>query len=541
MLADLNRLEPEQRLEADLIVIGAGAAGITLALEFVGTAHKVLLVESGGLELDADTQELDQGDVIGMAYEPLESARARYFGGTTNMWTGWCKPLHPVDLQPRPALALAGWPIGFDELEPYYRRAQPLMDAGPYEYNVGYWRRTAGPVDDLTAEGLEMTFWQKSPPVRFGQRHLETLRAAANVTVLLNANLTGIVIASDGAVIDSVELRSLAGKSATARGHRFVLACGGLENPRLLLCAAQSHPRGLGNDHDLVGRFFMEHPHWDVGTIYPTDPYGLVDRYYNHVSDGRAQRVAWSFTAAEQERLGVTNCCVALEVQAYQENGVTAAARVWDDIQRGRLPSEMARQVLAILGDIGGISQSAWRKFWLHRQVNRPPSELRLQVVLDARPDPSSRVTLGPKRDALGMSRLQLDWWLGEADERSMSLLAQRVAGELTRLRYGRVRLHPALQDPAGGWARAGNLIGQDLTADAPVMEISWHHIGTTRMAASPSEGVVDGNCRVHGTANLYVAGSSVFPTAGNANPTLTIVALALRLGDHLKQAGFVI
>ena len=122
-----------------------------------------------------------------------------------------------------------------------------------------------------------------------------------------------------------------------------------------------------------------------------------------------------------------------------------------------------------------------------------------------------------------------------------MSLLAQRVAGELTRLRYGRVRLHPALQDPAGGWARAGNLIGQDLTADAPVMEISWHHIGTTRMAASPSEGVVDGNCRVHGTANLYVAGSSVFPTAGNANPTLTIVALALRLGDHLKQAGFVI
>ena len=160
-------------------------------------------------------------------------------------------------------------------------------------------------------------------------------------------------------------------------------------------------------------------------------------------------------------------------------------------------------------------------------------------MVLDARPNPDSRVTLGPERDALGMPRLQLDWQLSADDERSMALLAQRVAGELTRLGHGRVRLHPALQDPTGGWARAGNLAGHGIASEAPEMEISWHHIGTTRMAASPRDGVVDGNCRVHGTANLYVAGSSVFPTAGNANPTLTIVALALRLGDHLKQSGF--
>ena len=169
--------------------------------------------------------------------------------------------------------------------------------------------------------------------------------------------------------------------------------------------------------------------------------------------------------------------------------------------------------------------------------MNRPPSELRVQAVLDAKPNPDSRVILGTERDALGMPRLQLDWQLSADDERSMSLLAQRFAAELTRLGYARVRLHPALQDPAGGWARAGNLAGHDVAPGAPEMEISWHHIGTTRMAASPSDGVVDSNCRVHGTANLYVAGSSVFPTAGNANPTLTIVALALRLGDHLSKA----
>jgi choline dehydrogenase-like flavoprotein len=538
MLADLNTLDPGQQLEAGLVIVGAGAAGITLALEFAGTARSVLLVESGGLDGDADTQGLDQGDVVGMAYEPLESARARYFGGSTNMWTGWCRPLDPIDLQARPALGIPGWPIQPDELEPFYRRAQPMVDAGPYEYNLKHWTEAVGPVDDVSAAALELTFWQKSPPVRFGERYLESLRAATNVTVLLNANLTGIVTGADGAVVDGLAIRSLAGKAATVRGRCFVLACGGLENPRLLLSAAPERPQGLGNDHDLVGRFFMEHPHWDIGTIYPSEPYYLMDKYHRHVSDGRMQSAAWAFTGPEQGRLGVSNCCVGLGLQGYRDDGIAAAAKAWHDLRHGRIPDEIVDRTLAILGDIGGISESIWRKFWLHRRINRRSEQLKLLVVLDAKPNPDSRVRLGPERDALGMPRLQLDWRLSADDERSMASVVQRVAGELTRLGHGRVRLHVALQDPTGGWARAGNLAGHGIASEAPEMEISWHHIGTTRMAASPREGVVDGNCRVHGTANLYVAGSSVFPTAGTANPTLTIVALALRLGDHLKQTG---
>jgi choline dehydrogenase-like flavoprotein len=228
-----------------------------------------------------------------------------------------------------------------------------------------------------------------------------------------------------------------------------------------------------------------------------------------------------------------------LGLQGYRDDGIAAAAKAWHDLRHGRIPDEIVDRTLAILGDIGGISESIWRKFWLHRRINRRPEQLKLLVVLDAKPNPDSRVRLGPERDALGMPRLQLDWRLSADDERSMASVVQRVAGELTRLGHGRVRLHAALQDPTGGWARAGNLAGHGIASEAPEMEISWHHIGTTRMAASPREGVVDGNCRVHGTANLYVAGSSVFPTAGTANPTLTIVALALRLGDHLKQTGF--
>jgi choline dehydrogenase-like flavoprotein len=169
--------------------------------------------------------------------------------------------------------------------------------------------------------------------------------------------------------------------------------------------------------------------------------------------------------------------------------------------------------------------------------VNKPVSEVRLAVVLDQAPNPASRVTLSTERDAPGMPKVRLDWRLSEADERSMEALALTVAGELARLGLGRVQLHEAVT-PASGWARAGNLTGYGVAPDAPEMKISWHHIGTTRMAATPEDGVVDGDCRVHGVQNLFVAGSSVFPTAGNANPTLTIVALALRLADHLKADG---
>ena len=318
----------------------------------------------------------------------------------------------------------------------------------------------------------------------------------------------------------------------------MVLACGGLENPRLLLGAAPGYPKGLGNEYDLVGRYFMEHPAWAVGTILPTEPYTLVDRYYRHHAGGRLHRSGWRFVESEQERLGVQNCSLGLVIEGFEQGGVQAAGKLWRDLSHGKIAAEDGERIVAVLGDLGGITESLFRKYMLRRRVNRPPERLALKATLDPKPDPDSRVTLTTERDALGLPRLQLDWRLTEDDERSMAVLARRVADELTRLGHGRVRLHPALQEPVSGWARAGNLIGYDVTPDAPPMHVSWHHMGTTRMAESPREGVVDADCRVHGTANLFVAGSSVFPTTGNANPTLTIVALALRLADHLKETG---
>ena len=343
MLTDLNSVENGQELQADLVIVGAGAAGITLALDFLDSSHRVLLVESGGLDADADSQALDEGSVVGVAYEPLEAARARYFGGTTNMWTGWCKPLDRVDLRARPWLGLAGWPITRAELQPFYVRAQQLVEAGPYRYDRAQWLEAVGEIDDLSADALELSYWQKSPPTQFGQRYLEPLRSAKNITVLLNANLTGIRTSEVQGVVESVDLRSLQGRSAQARGRCVVLACGGLENPRLLLAAAPETPHGLGNEHDLVGRYFMEHPWFQVGTIFPSHPYTLVDRYYRHEAVGHLFRAGWQFSEPEQERLGVQNCCAELAIEGYREGGVEAAGELWRELSQRDLAGRRRR------------------------------------------------------------------------------------------------------------------------------------------------------------------------------------------------------
>jgi choline dehydrogenase-like flavoprotein len=223
-------------------------------------------------------------------------------------------------------------------------------------------------------------------------------------------------------------------------------------------------------------------------------------------------------------------------LEPAREGAAQRASELLGEVARGTIPDELDRRVLEVLADLGGVARGAWRKYVLGREVNKPPRALTLHVTIDPAPEPESRVTLGEERDALGVRRAVLDWRLTPADGRGAGILARAIAAELGRLELGRVRLHQVLEDEEdGAWIRRPNLIGHGENLDAPPMHISWHHMGTTRMAADPGRGVVDADCRVHGVADLYVAGSSVFPSTGNANPTLTIVALAIRLADHLK------
>ena len=505
-------------LEADVCILGAGAAGIAIARELRRTPLRVILAESGGLVGDVETQALYRAEVSGFDYVP-EATRMRFFGGSTNCWTGFCTPLDRHEFDARDWVPHSGWPFGREALGPYYERAQPLLELGRFDYDSA----DLG-LQSFEAAKLRNTLWRHSPPTRFGERYRAELEAAPRLRVLLHANASELVPSEAGTRVGEVRVRTLEGRSARLRARRFVLATGGIENPRLLLMSRGADPRGLGNPHDLVGRYFMEHVVTHAGFVVPSAPPAWMDRYKALVlPDGRAGSGAPGPSPEAQERHRILNAVATfVPGQVDLDAGYLALGRIRRAFADGELPDDFAREVCRVLVDIDDVAEgiranlrdehyTAFRADATSRAVN---------VHVEQAPDPESRVTLSEERDALGLPRARLAWRLGERERETIRTSNRLLGEELGRLGLGRLRQDDWLRDPAAEW---------------PIVTVKCHHMGTTRMADDPRRGVVDADGRVHGVGNLYVAGSSVFPTSGYANPTLTLVALALRLADHLR------
>ena len=514
-------------IEADLCIVGAGAAGIAIARTFVGTPTRVVLVESGGLEVDHLARSLNQGDNIGLPYYDLAQARERRFGGTTMTWSGRCIPLDPIDFRHRPWVPHSGWPFGAETLAPYYRRAQDVLGVGEYRYDDSLWHDIGIEPDRFDPATFAVRFWRIRAR-RFGEAFRRELGRAHNVLVYLNGTVTGLAASHDANSIRHATVRTLAGGTATIRARRFVLATGGIENARLLLASDEVEPAGIGNGHDLVGRFFMEHPKCRVGRIATPDPYGLLERWRKQFPPRMPK--LWPAllpTEAVQERHGILNSSLAFYYRsAIGMNPGEAWARLAERRRRG-----LGRTVVRAASE---IPANLVRRYVRRRSIVFAPEALYLLVRGEQAPNPDSRVRLSRSRDALGQRRADLDWQLSEIDKRTARVLTALAAGEFARLGLGQVTPDPWLADGSpAAWPLPAAQGGE--TDHHAHLQGGNHHIGTTRMAATPSRGVTDADGRVFGKTNLYVAGSSLFPTAGWANPTLTIVALALRLADHLK------
>lgn len=512
MIEDARSLEAGTLIETDLAIIGGGAAGITLALELAGSGLDICLLESGGLEYEEETQKLYEGGIAPRWYFPLHQCRLRYFGGSTNHWGGWCRPLAPIDFEARDWVPHSGWPITRADLDPWYQRAQPLIEAGPFRYeSPEFWEQRFGePMPVFPLGRVTTEFFQYSPPTRFGSRYRDELAAAGNVRILLHANVTEIESNEAASEVSGLQVATLAGNRFRVRARACVLAAGGIENARLLLHSSRVRPAGLGNDRDLVGRFFMEHPHVPLmAHVACTRPAVLPSIYTQHLLHEKATVHALlvpTETLLREERLLNAGFTVGV-MGTYDRDGAPPQ------------DERNSRPVYELLQDLGGDTGTppgAGPRGW------PPAGAVGALMVLGGAceqvPDPDSRVTLGAERDALGMQRAQLDWRLSRRDVDSLYRVLHEIGREFGAMGMGRLRPFVGAAEDWPAEVLGGN-----------------HHMGTTRMAQDPAHGVVDADCRVHGIANLYIAGSSVFPTGGAANPTLTIVALALRLADHLR------
>lgn len=511
MIIDYADPDVAATIRGDLCIVGAGAAGITLACALADSGLDIVLLESGGFDPEPATQDLYAGESAGQENASPLFCRLRYFGGTTNHWQGWCAPLSAQDFAQRSWIPDSGWPIARDELDAFYEAARKWCEIGP-AVNP----EEVGALPAFNRERLVVNTWQYSPPTHFGQVYRQRLLQAETVQVYLHCNVTRIVTDATAHDVTRLEVASLDGKRGSVTAATWVLACGGMENTRMLLLAADVEPAGLGNRSGTLGRFFMQHIEGPGARVASAEAGALAELFNRRThADGEiCLHPALSAEVQRAERLLGTGFSISVGDQSSA--GLQALRGLWHDASAGRWPDAAGDRVVGVLSDLDGLAGD------LYRRAVGEVERLDIGVHAEQSPNPASRIELGSGRDALGLPRIRVDWRPSLFDRQSIDRSMVVLAAELARLGLGRLQLEPWLREAVPLWP-----------------ERLWggcHHMGTTRMSTNPTTGIVDMNARLHTVGNLYVTGSSVFPTGGYVPPTLTIVALALRLAKHLQE-----
>jgi choline dehydrogenase-like flavoprotein len=532
-IADLNQFEDNSTIEADLCIVGTGPSGVTIAKEFAGTSTRVLLLESGGLEEESDSQALYDIEAAPPRRMNQDILRRRILGGSSYIWTGRCAPFQTLDFEERSWVPNSGWPIGRAAFEPWLAKAGELLGLGPDCYDEKtLWPAFKSPRPSPALELLDPMFWQFSKSPRNPKNSLDFGRDrllgtnAPNIRVLLHANLRHINTNPEGTHFECAEVRTLNGKRACVRARDLVLCCGGVENARLLLASNRSSPRGVGNRNDTVGRFLMDHSDSVVGYFDPCQSSGVRSRFGHYWLDNDQGRhvylhgLALSRETQRQEQL--LNCHAYVDAfDVGPDDPWAALDRAKTTLRSGGALARLYPDARIALSHSGDLLRGGYRRWFKHRPQLENLTRVELHCILEQIPDPESRVTLSKqKKDALGMPLSKIDWKVSETERQTARRMTQLVCQEFARLGLPAPTLNPWLDDPAD-WM--SNCVEKA------------HPTGTTRMSDDPKRGVVDRNGQVHDVDGLFVSGSSVFPTSGAANPTLMIVASALRLANWLK------
>ena len=497
MLIDARKdLKSGDILEADLCIVGAGAVGIAMALEFNGSTKKVAVLESGGFELEGRTQSLYKGYHVGRPTYPLEKNRLRYFGGTTNHWAGHCRPFDDFDFSVRDWIPHSGWPIQFKDLDPYLERTQPILGLGKYDYHSleEYAQQLGLKTLPLDGKRLISVMKHQSPPTRFNTAYRQEMKESENVSVYLHSNVLELLTNESASHVTSADVACIDGPRYTIKAKKFVLATGGLENPRLMLLSNTTAPKGLGNSHGLVGRFYTDHilirPALDVSLSRTDFDFSLYSDLHE-INDGLM--------------FGI----MTVPDEVSRREKLTRF--------RFHLYNLSPRYDAPIGGVFSGIDEAPE----VSPLSNQPGTHIQVHMAMEPMPNPDAFVRLSDREvDLLGQRKLEVNWQVTDAELANAHRAVELCALEFASMGFGRA-YSPLLEKP-DEWPST--------------FTSGKHHCGTTRMSDSPTTGVVDSNCKVFDVDNLYITGSSVFPTIGHTNPTLNLVALSLRLADHLKE-----
>lgn len=492
MEMDAEDLPDRAQLETDLCIVGAGPVGITIARELLQHGIDVLLLESGGPGPEDWPQTLNEGAVEGDSYLGLRATRWRQVGGTTLIWNTPVEGGPGAKYVPFDPWDLDSWPIRWEELLPYYHRAQRLAGLGPFRYEGTDWTPGNRPPVDFGAGPLTSRVYQFGSGRAFEEVALAEIRRAAEVRLCCHATVCRLLTDDNGGRVTEARIRCRTGQEIAVRAKGFILAAGAVENARLLLASS------LGNRFGWVGRCFMEHPR---------DPALSLTG-----SPGVFERLAFFDSQLTREGVRVGGRIAPVAAVVREQGFVGFSGSLFPRYKGGPPASGFGRKLVRRLRSLVAPPPSSGYGWSRLPRPERWFDGFDLLLNLEQRPHPENRIVLGPDTDALGVPRAVLVWRWRPEEQAELERLRALIAGGLSESGLGSVRFEP------------GN----------PPDPNAHHHAGTTRMSQDERDGVVDADGRVHGLENLYVGGASVFPTAGFANPTLTLLALATRLADHL-------
>jgi len=523
VLADFDTTGGIETLDADLCIVGGGIAGLTLAHALADTGMEIVVLEGGGEDEEPRSQDLYRIETPGVPHDGAANGRFRVLGGSSTRWGGQLLAMQPLDFARRPWVPDSGWPIAYEEMTRHFAAAHRIMHVPDPRFD-------GSPPDGYPADGLRLDparfRMRHSRWAPFGKRNLALtlgpgLAERDNVRILVHANAVAVETGGRGSRVEAVRVRGYAGRQARVRARRVVLAGGTIETARLLLASTDAAPQGLGNAHDLVGRYFQDHLSVRAARLEPPPRSGFREAFEPVFRRGVMYSPKLELNEAAQRAHRSLYAMGHVVFETPEDSGLYEVRRILQARQSKASPVPSPTAVWRIVRDLPDV----WRAGTANKLGGRVRMPRRADPILyidtEQAPDPASRVVLGEDNDALGMRRAVLDWRLGERERDAVRLYA-RLFGQAWRDKgLGEVRFAESLADDAR-WLETG--------------KDTYHQLGTTRMGRTPAEGVVDPDLKVFGVDNLWVASCAVFPTSGGSNPTLTMMALTLRLAEHLAS-----
>jgi choline dehydrogenase-like flavoprotein len=552
MKVDGRQLPHKHTLFADVCIIGGGAAGITIAHELKESGLSIIIVESGGERKDQQVQSLSAGEVSSESlHPPVHMYRERLLGGSSTIWGGRCVPFDEIDFETRDHIPFSGWPVSYHELQPFYERALWYCEAGDNDFSVGAVGSDHPFIEGYDEKVFEVGIERYSPPTNFGRRYGPALFHAPRLTVVLNATCVELIPAAQGDAIASARFATFASNEFEIKSTFYVIATGGLEVVRLLAASRRNSSAGVANSSGMLGRFYMCHIEGTFGALQLSPSSRPVVWNFERTKDGVYARRKLRLKDTQQRNHRTLNMIFRLHhanpVDPRHQNSILSLMYL---SKRFILPEYRRKITTVELSELGKLPQGqallvshllnvardtpSLMKFifkWIYARhaayhripyvaLHSPNGRYPLDFNSEQTPNPASQVSLTHDLDFFGVPQLHVEWRRSSDDIQSIAKTYRLLRSSLEAAQLGTVEFED-------------ETLEERLSECGPV---GGHHIGTARMSSNPKLGVVDEHCRAHDLENLYVASSAVFPTCGHANPTLTILALSVRIAQELQH-----